>query len=90
MILNRGARRQCLSCVPDWCISSEEGADGVPNDRSLSMNYGKSGAPKPAKNAPRFDKHDASLSGKNATGGKASKAELLARMKAAAQTRKDS
>ncbi|WP_417719011.1 hypothetical protein [Salipiger sp.] len=53
------------------------------------MNYGKSGAPKPAKNAPRFDKHNAALSGKDANGGKASKEELLARMKAAAQTRKD-
>lgn len=52
------------------------------------MDYGKSGAPKPAKGAPRYDRHGAAPKGKDANGGKASKAELLARMKAAAQARK--
>lgn len=47
------------------------------------MNYGKSGAPKPAKGAPRFDGNKDRPEGKNARGGKADKAALLARMKAA-------
>ncbi|WP_425070395.1 hypothetical protein [Sagittula sp. S175] len=49
------------------------------------MDYGKSGAPKGAKGTPRFDKHKEQKSGKDARGGKASKEELLARMKAAAK-----
>ncbi|MBP0481978.1 hypothetical protein [Sagittula salina] len=47
------------------------------------MDYGKSGAPKSAKGAPRFDGNKEQPKGKNARGGKATKAELLARMKAA-------
>lgn len=47
------------------------------------MDYGKSGAPKAAKGAPRFDGHKSRPSGKDARGGKADKATLLARMKAA-------
>ena len=47
------------------------------------MNYGKSGNAKPPKRVPRFDKHKDEKQGKDARGGKASKEELLARMKAA-------
>jgi hypothetical protein len=47
------------------------------------MDYGKMGNAKAAKGAPRFNGEKAKLSGKDARGGKASKADLLARMKAA-------
>jgi hypothetical protein len=47
------------------------------------MNYSKSGGAKPAKGAPRFDGHKDRPAGKDARGGKADKAALLARMKAA-------
>ena len=47
------------------------------------MNYGKSGGAKPAKGAPRFDGNKTRPAGKDARGGKAGKADLLARMKAA-------
>lgn len=47
------------------------------------MNYGKSGGAKAAKGAPRFDGHKARPAGKDAHGGKADKAALLARMKEA-------
>ena len=52
------------------------------------MDYGKTGAGKPAKNAPRFKPAGDKPEGKDARGGKASKEELLARMKAAAEARK--
>ena len=39
------------------------------------MNYGKSGGQKPGANAPRFDKHKETPQGKDARGGKASKAD---------------
>lgn len=48
------------------------------------MDYGKSGAPKPAKGAPKFDPHKKAPKGKDA----GDKAALLARMKAAAEQRK--
>ncbi|GAA4223820.1 hypothetical protein GGQ68_004530 [Sagittula marina] len=51
------------------------------------MDYGKSGNPKSAKGAPKFDDGNKKLSGKDARGGKADKAELLARMKAAQDKR---
>ncbi len=47
------------------------------------MDYGKMGSAKPAKGAPRFNGEKAKLTGKDARGGKASKEDLLARMKAA-------
>lgn len=50
------------------------------------MDYGKSGAPKKGKkNAPRHSEHNAKGTAKNSYGKAAPKAELLARMKAAAE-----
>ncbi len=48
------------------------------------MDYGKSGAPKLGKNKPRHSEHNAKGSSKNPFGQKPTKADLLARMKAAA------
>jgi len=53
------------------------------------MDYGKSGAPKIGKNAPRHAEHNAKGSSKNPYGKAAPKAELLARMKAAATKKAD-
>ncbi len=52
------------------------------------MDYSKSGGAKPHKNTPRHAEHNAKGSDKNPYGGKADKAELLARMKAAAEAKK--
>jgi hypothetical protein len=52
------------------------------------MDYGKSGGPKHGKNAPRHAEHNARGSEKNPFGKQETKAELLARMKAAAKARK--
>lgn len=52
------------------------------------MDYGKSGAPKLGKNKPRHAEHNAKGSRKNPFGQTQSKAELLARMKAAAEKNK--
>lgn len=52
------------------------------------MDYSKSGGAKPSKSAPKFNPNGETLTGKDASGGKASKAELLARMKAAAEAKK--
>lgn len=52
------------------------------------MDYGKSGAAIKAKNAPRHAEHNAKGSDKNPFGGRESKAELLARMKAIAEAKK--
>ncbi len=52
------------------------------------MDYSKSGGGKPSKNAPRFDPNGAAPKGRAAQGGKSSKDELLARMKAAAKSKK--
>lgn len=54
------------------------------------MDYGKSGAPKKGKNAPRHFEHNAKGSEKNPFGDRTAKAELLARMKAAAEAKKSS
>ncbi|MEZ5884606.1 MAG: hypothetical protein R3D53_12330 [Paracoccaceae bacterium] len=54
------------------------------------MDYGKSGGPKHGKNAPRHAEHNARGSEKNPFGKQETKAELLARMKAAAKARKAS
>ena len=54
------------------------------------MDYGKSGAPKKGKNAPRHSEHNAKGSEKNPFGDRTAKAELLARMKAAAEAKKSS
>ena len=52
------------------------------------MDYSKSGTPKAGKNAPRHKEHNAKGSDKNPFGGKETKAELLARMKAAAEAKR--
>ncbi|WP_028092976.1 hypothetical protein [Pseudodonghicola xiamenensis] len=52
------------------------------------MDYGKSGVPKLGTNAPRHKEHDAVGPGKKPSDGRATKAELLARMKAAAEAKK--
>lgn len=49
------------------------------------MDYTKSGAPKGPKGAPRHSEHNAKGTDKNPYGRNAPKAELLARMKAAAE-----
>ncbi|WP_198014600.1 hypothetical protein [Salipiger mucosus] len=51
------------------------------------MDYSKSGGVRPGSNKPRFDGHKSAPKGKDAHGGKSSKAELIARMKAAAKAR---
>ncbi|EAU45984.1 MULTISPECIES: hypothetical protein [Salipiger] len=53
------------------------------------MDYSKSGGARPGSNAPRYDRHKDAPKGKVATAGKAGKAELLARMKAAQSQGKD-
>jgi hypothetical protein len=52
------------------------------------MDYSKSGAVKSGKNTPRHSEHNAKGSDKNPYFGKDAKAELLARMKAAAEAKK--
>ncbi len=54
------------------------------------MDYGKSGAPKTGKDTPRHSEHNAKGSDKNPFGKPAPKAELLARLKAAAAAKKPS
>jgi hypothetical protein len=52
------------------------------------MDYKAAGAPKKGTNAPRHAEHNAHGSGKKPFGGRETKAELLARMKAAAAAKK--
>ena len=52
------------------------------------MDYSKSVSPKVGNNAPRVKGHNTKNEGKNPPGGRASKEELLARMKAAAEAKK--
>lgn len=52
------------------------------------MDYGKSGNPSTRKNAPRHVEHNAKGTQKNPYGQQPPKAELLARMKAAAEARR--
>ncbi|MBW0157466.1 hypothetical protein [Sedimentimonas flavescens] len=52
------------------------------------MDYSKSGGAKQGKNTPRHSEHNAKGSEKNPFGKTETKAELLARMKAAAEARK--
>ncbi|WP_169310918.1 hypothetical protein [Cereibacter changlensis] len=52
------------------------------------MDYGKAGSVKTGKAAPRHSEHNAKGSEKNPYGDRATKAELLARMKAAAEAKK--
>lgn len=53
------------------------------------MDYSKSGGPKMGKNKPRHTEHNAKGYDKNPYGSRPSKAELLARMKAAADKKKE-
>ncbi len=52
------------------------------------MDYKAAGAPKIGKNAPKHAEHNARGTDKNPFGKRETKAELLARMKAAAEARK--
>ena len=52
------------------------------------MDYGKSGAAKQNKKAPRHKEHNAKGTDKNPFGARATKADLVARLKAAAETKK--
>ncbi len=54
------------------------------------MDYGKSGAPNKGKNTPRHVEHNAKGTQKNPFGQRESKAELLARMKATLEAKKNS
>jgi hypothetical protein len=54
------------------------------------MDYSKSGGAIPAKNAPKHREHNAKGSAKNPFGARETKAELLARMKAAVAAKKKS
>lgn len=55
---------------------------------SRTMDYKAAGAPKIGKNAPKYAEHNARGTSKNPFGKQATKAELLARMKAAAEAKK--
>ncbi|MDI3336984.1 hypothetical protein QKW60_11230 [Defluviimonas aestuarii] len=59
-------------------------AAATPNQGMTDMDYGKSGAAKTGKHAPRHKEHNAKGSDKNPFGKQPSKAELLKRMKEAA------
>jgi hypothetical protein len=50
------------------------------------MDYGKSGASKQGKKAPRHSEHNARGTEKNPFGKRETKADLVARMKAAAKS----
>lgn len=52
------------------------------------MDYGKSGAPRGGKNAPAHKEHNAKGTEKNPFGQQSAKAELVARLKAAAAKKK--
>lgn len=56
--------------------------------KGIKMNYKASGAPKLGKNAPRHQEHNEPGSDKNPFGKRDTKADLLARMKAAADAKK--
>jgi hypothetical protein len=70
-------------------MSFGDGARRVaPTGKGHAMNYKASGAPKVGKNAPPHAEHNARGSDKNPYRKSETKAELLARMKAAAEARK--
>ena len=52
------------------------------------MDYGKSGNRSNAKGTPRYAEHNSHRTEKTPFGGRPDKAELLARMKAAAEAKK--
>ena len=53
------------------------------------MDYGKSGAARTGKRAPKHQEHNAKGTAKNPYGAQTDKAALLARMKAAAEAKKN-
>lgn len=53
-----------------------------------SLDYSKSGSVKPQKNAPRHAEHNAYGTAKTPFGGTSPKAELVAKLKAAAEAKK--
>ena len=57
------------------------------NREDITMDYGKSGAAKSGKTTPRHSEHNAKGTDKNPFGKQPTKAELLARMKAAAKAK---
>ncbi|GKY86910.1 hypothetical protein STA1M1_07790 [Sinisalibacter aestuarii] len=63
-------------------------AETAQTGKVTAMDYKAAGAPKIGKNAPRHAEHNARGSEKNPYRKAESKAELLARMKAAAEARK--
>lgn len=52
------------------------------------MDYSKSGGQKPGSNAPKHREHNAKGTSKNPFGAQGAKADLIARMKAAAEAKK--
>ena len=65
-------------------MRAETGADS----EGIAVDYGKSGSAKPSKTAPKHKEHNAKGSVQNPFGQRATKAELLARIKAAAEAKK--
>ena len=59
------------------------------NREEITMDYGKSGNSKPSKNTPRHKEHNAKGTTQNPFGARATKDELIARMKAAAEAKKE-
>jgi hypothetical protein len=70
---------------PGWGMSHD---DTTHQGKTRAMDYKAAGAPKMAKKAPRHVEHNARGTTKNPYSKTETKAELLARMKAAAETRK--
>jgi hypothetical protein len=60
---------------------------GSGNAEVAAMDYGKSGAAKQGKKAPRHSEHNAKGTEKNPFGKRETRADLVARMKAAAKTK---
>jgi hypothetical protein len=75
-----GAGGEIRLCgAPDWRKSRAKA-----DDEDEIMDYKAAGAPKIGRNAPRHSEHNAPGSDKKPFGQRPGKAELLARMKAAA------
>jgi hypothetical protein len=83
-------RSSPISKGPSLAQASHFGHEPKNRDqlRGITMDYGKSGAPKKGKNTPRHSEHNAKGSDQNPFGTGNTKAELLARMKAAAEAKK--
>ena len=75
--------RQGLRARPGSGTSANE------DEREPVMDYKAAGAPKLGKNAPRHAEHNARGTATNPYGKAPAKADLVARMKAAAEKRKD-